>query len=251
MSTELAIVPAYNEAESIEKVLAELHEMAPGTDVLVINDGSTDDTASRALAMGAYVVTLPFNLGIGGAVQTGFRFAHERGYDRVVQVDGDGQHDAGELPKLRNHLASHPATDMVVGSRFLEEASGFRSSATRRVGIRIFARVLSSVLGVPITDPTSGFRMTGRRGIALFARDYPHDYPEVEALLMMRSHQLRSAEVQVTMRERQGGVSSITSLRSFYYMIKVTLALAVGILRVPPAVWRSASPTYSTHDEPA
>lgn len=242
MSGELAIVPAYNEAESIDRVIEELRSRAPGLDILVVNDGSTDDTASRARAAGAHVITLPFNLGIGGAVQTGFRFAHERGYDRVVQVDGDGQHDAAEIGKLRDHLLEHPEIDMVVGSRFLRESTGFRSSATRRIGIRWFSRALSAVLGTPFTDPTSGFRMTGRKGIALFARDYPHDYPEVEALLMMRSHDLRSAEVHVVMRERQGGASSITTLGSIYYMLKVSLALVVGIMRVRPAALRTPAP---------
>ncbi len=237
MPAQLAIVPAYNESESIGRVVAELGEHAPGFDVVVIDDGSTDETSERARAAGAEVVRHPFNLGIGGAVQSGYLYASERGYDVAVQVDGDGQHDPRCLADMLSYLNAHDELDMVTGSRFLaDDGDGFRSSAPRRLGIRIFSSVLSRVVGQRVTDPTSGLRMCGRRGIDLFARDYPHDYPEVEAVLLMHAHALRSVELPVRMRERTGGVSSINSTRSIYYMIKVLLAVFVGLFRARPAV---------------
>jgi glycosyltransferase involved in cell wall biosynthesis len=248
MPAQLAIVPAYNESASIGRVIAELGEHAPGFDVVVIDDGSTDDTAERASAAGADVVRHPFNLGIGGAVQSGYLYASERGYDLAVQVDGDGQHDPRSLGVMLEHLRTHPELDMVTGSRFLaEDGDGFRSSAPRRLGIRIFSWVLSRIVGQNVTDPTSGLRMCGPRGIDLFARDYPHDYPEVEAVLLMHAHALRSVELPVRMRERTGGVSSINSTRSVYYMIKVLLAVFVGLFRARPAV-RSGEPAPVTAD---
>jgi glycosyltransferase involved in cell wall biosynthesis len=237
MSRHLAIVPAYNESASVVAVITELHEHAPDFDVVVVDDGSTDDTSDRARSAGADVLRLPYNLGIGGAVQSGYLYAAERGYDIAVQVDGDGQHDPRCLDDLLIHLRSHPELDMVTGSRFLApDGEGFRSSAPRRLGIRIFSKVLSWIVGQRVTDPTSGLRMSGRRGIELFARDYPHDYPEVEAVLLMHAHQLTSVEVPVKMRERTGGVSSINSTRSVYYMIKVLLAVFVGLFRARPSV---------------
>jgi glycosyltransferase involved in cell wall biosynthesis len=237
MSGHLAIVPAYNESASIARVVSELREHAAGFDVVVVDDGSTDDTSDRARSAGAEVLRHPYNLGIGGAVQSGYMYASERGYDIAVQVDGDGQHDPRCLGFMLEHLESHPELDMVTGSRFLaDDGDGFRSSAPRRLGIRIFAGVLSRIVGQQVTDPTSGLRMAGRRGIELFARDYPHDYPEVEAVLLMHAHQLASVELPVKMRERTGGVSSINSTRSIYYMIKVLLAVFVGLFRARPTV---------------
>ncbi len=242
MTAQIAIVPAYNEAASISAVVAELGEHAPGFDVVVIDDGSTDDTAERARAAGADVVRHPFNLGIGGAVQSGYLYASERGYDIAVQVDGDGQHDPRCLADMRAYLDAHPELDMVTGSRFLaDDGHGFRSSAPRRLGIRIFSGVLSRIVGQRVTDPTSGLRMCRRRAIDLFARDYPHDYPEVEAVLLMHAHALSSVELPVRMRERTGGTSSINSTRSIYYMVKVLLAVFVGLFRARPAV-RSGEP---------
>ena len=237
MLKHLAIVPAYNESASVARVVTEIREHAPSFDVVVIDDGSTDDTSDEARTAGAEVIRHPFNLGIGGAVQTGYQFAAERGYDVAVQVDGDGQHDPRCLADLLAHLLAHPELDMVTGSRFLaDDGNGFRSSVTRRAGIRIFSGVLSRIVGQAVTDPTSGLRMAGRRGIELFAHDYPHDYPEVEAVLLMHAHQLTSVEVPVRMRERTGGVSSINSTRSAYYMVKVLLAVFVGLFRARPVV---------------
>jgi glycosyltransferase involved in cell wall biosynthesis len=227
----LAIVPAFNEEASVGRVIDEIRAFDPAFDIVVVDDGSTDRTAGVAVDRRAHVVRLPFNLGIGGAMQTGFRFALEHGYDVAVQVDGDGQHDPGELPKILQPVLDGEA-DLVVGSRFARpDAVAYRSSVVRRVGIRLFAGVVSAVVGQRVTDTTSGFRAVNRRGIALFAVDYPHDYPEVEATIMCVKHKLRLTEVSVEMRERSGGRSSITALRSVYYMIKVLLAIFVGLFR--------------------
>ena len=237
MSKLLAIVPAYNEAGAIADTVSEIHRQAPGFDVVVVDDGSTDGTGDIARRTGARVLQLPFNVGIGGAVQAGYVFAAENDYEVAVQVDGDGQHDPRCLQVMVDHLRSHPELNMVTGSRFISaDGDGYRSSASRRLGIRIFGRILSAVVGRPVTDPTSGLRMTDRRGIELFARDYPHDYPEVEAVLLLHHHRLTAEEIPVRMRERQSGVSSINASRSAYYMIKVLLAIFVGLLRTRPTV---------------
>jgi glycosyltransferase involved in cell wall biosynthesis len=236
VSRHLAIVPAHNEADAIAATIADINTFAPDFDVLVVDDGSTDQTMAIASRAGAGVVRLPFNLGIGGAVQTGYVFADEHGYDIAVQVDGDGQHDASELPRLLDGLRRRPEIDMVVGSRFLSDDGGFRSSAARRAGIRIFARLLSRITGQLVTDPTSGFRMVNRTGIRLFASDYPHDYPEVEAILLMHAHKLRSCEIPVRMRQRTSGVSAISFSQSGYYMIKVLLAVFIGLFRSHAAI---------------
>jgi glycosyltransferase involved in cell wall biosynthesis len=225
----LAIVPAYNEEASIGRVIDEIRVLDPAFDVVVVDDGSVDQTAAVAYERGVHVVRLPFNLGIGGAMQTGYRFALEHGYDLAVQIDGDGQHDPRELPKILQPLLDGRA-DLVVGSRFGSDGA-FRSSAARRIGIRVFASVVSAVVGQRVTDTTSGFRAVNKGGIALFAADYPHDYPEVEATVMCVKHKLRLTEVPVRMRERTGGQSSITAYRSVYYMTKVLLAIFVGLFR--------------------
>jgi glycosyltransferase involved in cell wall biosynthesis len=229
----LAVIPAYNEADTILDVVESLHRDAPDFDVLVIDDGSTDQTTSLALASGARVLRHPFNLGIGGAVQSGFTYALENGYQRMVQVDADGQHVPGEIHRLALAMDDAPEIDMVCGSRFLTD-TGYPAPISRRTGIHIFAFLLSRIVGQRVTDPTSGFRLYNRRGISLFARDYPHDYPEVEAVLMVHHHRLRMIEVPVRMRERGGGVSSIGSGKSAYYMIKVLLAIFVGLARRRP-----------------
>jgi glycosyltransferase involved in cell wall biosynthesis len=229
---KLAIVPAYNEERSIDWVVRSIRETCPQFDVLVIDDGSTDATAAKAETAGAKVIVHPFNLGIGGAMQSGFRYAFRHDYDFAVQVDADGQHDPGEIGALAGVIAEH-GIDMASGSRFLED-SGYRAPAGRRLGIRIFSVVLSRLCGQAVTDPTSGFRLCNRRAIELFARDYPHDYPEVEAILMVNAHRLRMQEVPVRMHARRDGRSSITSGESMYYMIKVLLAIFVGLFRKRP-----------------
>jgi glycosyltransferase involved in cell wall biosynthesis len=228
----LAIVPAYNEERTIRAVVEQVRREAPGFDVVVVDDGSTDCTAQLAEAAGARVLRHPFNLGIGGAVQSGYRYAYEQGYELAVQVDGDGQHDPAEIQALLRAMGT-AEVDMVCGSRFLEQ-SGYRAPAGRRFGIHLFSAVLSMIVRERVTDPTSGFRLCNRRAIELFARDYPHDYPEVEAILMVHAHRLRMQEVPVRMHERQGGRSSITSVESAYYMIKVMLAIIVGLFRRRP-----------------
>jgi glycosyltransferase involved in cell wall biosynthesis len=225
----VAIVPALNEERSIRRVIEELRAFDPGLEIVVVSDGSSDRTADVAEQYGAHALRLPFNLGIGGAVQTGFRYAYENDFDVAVRVDGDGQHDASQLDRVLAPVLAGDA-DIAVGSRFTG-GDGYRSSRSRRVGIRILASVVSTLVGQRVTDTTSGFQALNRAGIALFARDYPHDYPEVEATVMVFKHELRLVEVPVTMREREHGRSSITALRSIYYMVKVLLALAVGVFR--------------------
>jgi glycosyltransferase involved in cell wall biosynthesis len=232
MARSLAIVPSYNEEATVEAVVSRIRAEAPDFDILVVDDGSTDDTTLRARAAGAAVARLPFNLGIGGTVQTGYRYALAGGYEYAVQVDGDGQHDPAEIKKLVERIHADPPVEMVYGTRFAE-GGGFQSTLVRRFGIRLFAKVLSLVTGSKVTDPTSGFRLCDRRAIALFAENYPIDYPEVEAILLMHRNQLKSAEVPVLMHARGGGSSSITVLRSGYYMLKVLLAVFVGLFRKP------------------
>jgi glycosyltransferase involved in cell wall biosynthesis len=225
----IAIVPALNEEVTVGRVIDEIRAFDEGFDIVVVDDGSLDRTAGVAADRGAHVLRLPFNLGIGGAMQTGFRFAFEQGFDVAVQIDGDGQHDPQQLPKILQPVLDGEA-DICVGSRFTGEGA-YRSSFARRIGIRIFARIVSLVVRQKVTDTTSGFRAVNRRGIALFAADYPHDYPEVEATVMSVKHKLRLTEVPVEMRERGGGTSSITVIRSVYYMTKVLLAIFVGLFR--------------------
>ncbi|MBJ7353323.1 MAG: glycosyltransferase family 2 protein [Thermoleophilaceae bacterium] len=239
MARNLAIVPSYNEEATVAAVVERIRAEAPDFDVLVVDDGSTDETTLRAREAGADVARLPFNLGIGGTVQTGYRYALAGGYEYAVQVDGDGQHDPAEIKKLVARIHADPPVEMVYGTRFAE-GTGFQSTSARRFGIRLFALVLSAVTGSKVTDPTSGFRLCDRRAIALFADNYPIDYPEVEAILLMHRNQLKSAEVPVVMHERGGGSSSITVLRSGYYMMKVLLAVFVGLFRKPIEVEAAA-----------
>jgi hypothetical protein len=225
----IAIVPAYNEEKNLPRLLGELHALDPDLEVVVVSDGSTDRTIEVAAAAGAHVVQLPFNLGIGGAVQTGFRFAWEGGYELAVRLDGDGQHDPAQLRAVVAPVVADEA-DLAIGSRFLS-GGGYKSSAARRVGIRVLARVVSWIAHERLTDTTSGFQAHNRRSIRLFAADLPHDYPEVEGLVMAIRHKLRVVEVPVTMREREHGRSSISTLGSVYYMIKVLLAVFVDLFR--------------------
>ena len=229
-SSCLAVIPAYNEQATVADVIAKLHARTPQLDVVVIDDGSTDATGRVAEESGASVLRLPFNLGIGGAVQAGFKYADDHGYDYMVQVDADGQHDPAEIAKLFSEVSADGRPDMVCGSRFATP-TGYIAPISRRTGIHLFAFLLSRLLRQPVTDPTSGFRLYNRRAISLFARDYPHDYPEVEAVLMLHHHKLTMREVPVRMFQRGGGVSSISSGKSLYYMIKVLLALFVGLGR--------------------
>ena len=231
----VAIVPALNEAETIAGVVEEIRAVDPGFEILVVDDGSTDATWAEARRAGARVARLPYNVGIGGAVQTGYQYARDHGFQLAVQIDGDGQHDPVELAQLLAPISEDRA-DMVVGSRFLD-AGDYRPSFPRKMGIRLLAGVVSVLVRQRMTDPTSGFRAVNRRGIVLFAAEYPHDYPEAEANVVAYRRRLRVVEVPVVMRERAAGRSSITAPRSFYYMVKVVLALFISVFRrYPPAV---------------
>ena len=225
----IAIVPALNEEGSVGRVIDEIRAFDPDFEVVVVDDGSWDRTAAVAAGRGAHVVRLPFNLGIGGAVQTGFRFAHEHGFELAVRVDGDGQHDPAQLSALLEPVLAGEA-DIAVGSRFAA-SGGYRSTRSRRLGIGILARTVSALVRQRVTDPTSGFQALNRHGVALFAADYPHDYPEVEATVMLFKHRLRLKEVPVAMRERAAGQSSIGAIRSVYYMVKVLLAIFIALFR--------------------
>lgn len=225
----LAIVPAFNECGNIGRTVSEIHRLSPHVDVLVINDGSVDDTAREAAQAGGMVVSLPFNLGIGAAVQTGFKYAKAHSYDIAVQIDGDGQHDASFVQKLIAPIVEGQA-DMVVGSRFIQK-TGFQSSFSRRVGINFFVHLINALTGVKISDPTSGFRAYGKKLIALFSEYYPHDFPEPEAIVVTRQAGGRIVELPVVMRAREAGISSIKYLKTLYYMAKVTLAILVHMIR--------------------
>jgi len=227
----LVIVPAYNEAEAIGRTIRDLRRHAPWADVLVVNDGSADDTGEVARAAGAKVLDLPVNLGIGGAVQTGYRYAYENDYDMAFQFDGDGQHRARRLQELAQPILAGE-TDMIVGSRFLRPR-GMTAQGSRWAGIKILAVAVSLVTGMKITDPTSGFRGGGRKVIRLFAQTYPQDYPEPESLVLVHKQGFCVQEVPATMRRRRGGVSSISMLHGVQYMAKVVLAVLMEALKAP------------------
>jgi hypothetical protein len=229
----VAVVPAYNEEGAIGKLVDEIAEHQPELDVVVLDDCSTDETAAVAEEHGATVLRLPFNVGIGGAVQTGFRYALEQDYDVAVRLDGDGQHVPAEISKLLGPVERGEA-NLVIGSRFVDPNGSYRPPLARRLGIRTFARVVSLLGGQRVTDTTSGFVALDRLGIELFASEYPHDYPEVEATLVALRSGLRLRQVQVDMRERETGASSITFVRSLYYIVKVMLALLVASVRRYP-----------------
>jgi glycosyltransferase involved in cell wall biosynthesis len=234
----LLIIPAFNEQEALGGLLAEiaaLRETAPAElgvelETVVVDDGSADRTAAVARAGGARVVALCKNLGIGGAVQSGIRLAYREGFDFAAQVDGDGQHPPGELRRLLEPARGKDAPDLIVGTRYREEGSGFRSTPLRRLG-SAWLRTILRVCGVRVTDPTSGFRLYGPRALGLFDETYPYDFPEPESLAVARAAGLAIAEVPVTMRERQGGRSSISGFSTIYYMLKVTLAVALAYIR--------------------
>jgi glycosyltransferase involved in cell wall biosynthesis len=225
----LIIVPAFNEEESLPGVIQDLREHAPTADVLVVNDGSMDRTAAIARELGVTVLDLPINLGIGGAVQAGYLYAERNGHDFAVQFDGDGQHPGEDIEKLLKPLIAGTA-DLVVGSRFIA-SGGYAVPFFRKLGIGIFSFTLSRIMGITVTDGTSGFRAVNRKVIEFFSRIYPDDYPEVEALVLLHKVNMRMAEVAVTMRGRTGGRSSITPARSLYYMAKVLMAIFIDLMK--------------------
>lgn len=226
---KIVIIPAYNEQASIEKTVQDIKENAPDFDYVVVNDCSTDNTLEICEKQGINVLKLPINLGIGGAVQSGYLFAYRNGYDIAVQFDGDGQHSAKHLEAMVSSLKDENA-DMVIGSRFIEN-KGFQSSFIRRVGIKHFNVLIKMLTGKVVTDPTSGMRMVNRDVIKLFSEDYPKDYPEPESVVQIITMGKNVVEVPVVMNERTEGVSSISPLKSIYYMIKVTIAMVIARIR--------------------
>lgn len=221
----LVIIPAYNEAENIVRVVRQMMEQAPQYDYLVVNDGSTDDTLALCKREGFQYIDLPINMGIGGAVQAGYIYARKNRYDIAVQMDGDGQHDITYLERMIAPILAGEA-DVVIGSRFLEK-EGFQSSAGRRAGINILSFLIWLTTGRRIKDVTSGYRAVNRMFIRIYSEDYPMDYPEPEAIVAAVMHLGRVKEIPVRMRAREGGTSSITFKKSIYYMIKVTLAILI------------------------
>ncbi|MHB8439300.1 MAG: glycosyltransferase family 2 protein [Acidimicrobiales bacterium] len=226
--TVCVVIPAYNEGRSVRRVVERVRAAFPRADVVVVNDGSEDDTGSRAERAGAAVINLPINLGIGGAVQAGYRYAVQRGYDIAVQVDGDEQHDPAEIERLVEPIIRGQA-DMTVGSRWLGRGD-YVAPAARRSGMRILAKMVNLRTKGNFTDTTSGFRAVAGEALRFFAKHYPTDFPEVESLVLATQHRFRVLEVPVRMAQRTHGSSSIGGLRSAYYMARVGLALAIGRL---------------------
>lgn len=230
MTRVLIIVPAYNEAETIGAVLEKLHTHCPDYDVVVVDDGSTDATAQRVRESGkAALLKLPHNLGIGGGMQTGFKYAAREGYDIAVQCDADGQHPVDAIPEIIARLEQGDA-DMIIGSRYVAD-TGYQPSLVRRIGKSLLSRWIDLLIGGGITDTTSGFRAINRKVIRIFAESYPEDYPEPEALVILHRHGLTAKEIPVTMHARQGGRTSIRPHGAVYYMVKVTLAIFIDLFR--------------------
>lgn len=232
MTDALVIIPALNEERTIAGVIQSIRKAVPDIDVIVISDGSTDQTAALARAAGVHVVSLPVNLGIGGAMQTGYRYAERHGYQYAVQIDADGQHDPRDLPLLLAQARRGDA-DMILGSRFVVP-TGYKLSHVRRAVMRLLSAMIRLAIGYSIKDTTSGFRVVNRRAIALFARHYPQDYPETEVLVLLHRYRMRVHEVPVEMRQRVAGRSSISWLQAPWYTFKVALAIVLEVLRARP-----------------
>ena len=235
----LVIIPAFNEQEALGGLLTEIKALAASwigdveLEAVVVDDGSTDQTAEVARANGARLLRLCRNLGIGGAVQAGLQLAHRERFDFAVQIDGDGQHPPSELHRLLEPARGATAPDLVVGTRYGVVQDGFRSTALRRLGSSWLRFILRAVVGLRVTDPTSGFRLYGARALRLFSETYPYDFPEPESLAVAQAAGLTVIEMPVTMRERQGGRSSISGYKSVYYMLKVTVAVVLAYARTP------------------
>lgn len=226
----LIIIPAYNEAESIEGVISAVKKELPEADIVVINDGSRDDTSAIAKRLGVTVADLPYNMGIGVAMQTGYRYAAlKNNYDIAVQVDADGQHPPDQIKCIIGPIVEEKA-DAVIGSRFLIKGE-YHPSLARNIGIKVFSVVVSMITGKKLTDTTSGFRAVNKRIISFFAQNYPEDYPEVEAIVLLHKAGFSIIEISVKMKARAGGKSSITALHALYYMVKVLLAVFINVLK--------------------
>jgi glycosyltransferase involved in cell wall biosynthesis len=226
----LVIVPALNEEGAVAEVVRSIQRHVPGAPVLVIDDCSTDGTIAAARAAGADVLPLPHHLGLGGCVQAGYKLAHELGFRYVIRVDGDGQHDPGDIPRIFERL-KESGCEMVIGSRFAG-GNGFDNGTARSIGIRFFRLVLRPILGRPVQDPTSGFVGLNHRALELFSRSFPLEYPEIEALVVLQRKRFRFEEVPCKMRPRTTGRSSITTIKSFYYIAHVLLGVFVNVLRI-------------------
>lgn len=231
MKRLLIIIPAYNEADSIEDLLYEIEtlKLPLHADIIVINDCSSDQTSSILTRKNVPHINLPVNLGIGGAVETGFKYALINNYDYAVQVDGDGQHQPVEILKLLEAMLSS-SSDIIIGSRFIKN-SGFQSTTARRIGIRIFKGLINLLCGIKISDATSGFRLYNKKSIEFLADKYPDEYPEPESIVILHLNSFNITEVSVSMRERKKGKSSIQTLSSLYYMMKVSLAIIFSFLK--------------------
>ncbi|MBE5812298.1 MAG: glycosyltransferase family 2 protein [Clostridiales bacterium] len=223
MNKILIIVPAYNEAKTIKSVVNQLNINIPEADILVINDCSTDETETILKKENINHISLISNLGIGGAMQTGYLYALKNDYDIAVQIDGDGQHDSYNIKEVLKPIYENEA-DMVIGSRYVEKTS-YKTPIFRRLGMIYFKKIITLLTDKKINDTTSGYRAVNKKVIKLFANDYPNDYPEVEVLVKLNKQGFRVSEVAVEMRERKAGFSSITPIKSVYYMIKVTFNL--------------------------
>lgn len=232
----LVIVPAFNEQVTIAHVIREVRQTLPGVELVVIDDGSVDATATLARDAGAAVLSLPYHLGLGGAVQAGYKLAYELGYQYVIRIDADGQHDARDIPKLFETLRDS-GCQMVIGSRFLED-DRHHTSFARKTGVRFFRAVLRPILGRSVRDPTSGFVGVSRQALQVFSRSFPLEYPEIEALVVLQRRAFRFVEIPVGFRPRMGGKSSITALKSVYYIVHVLLGVLVNILKFERRRWR-------------
>lgn len=226
---KIIVIPAYNEEGNLEKTVRDIRENAPDFDYVIVNDCSTDNTLGMCLEKGFSYLNLPVNLGIGGAVQTGYRYAYYHGYDLAVQFDGDGQHSAKFLAQMAKVL-EETESDMVIGSRFIEK-EGFQSSGLRRIGIRYFSLLIKLLTGKTVTDPTSGMRMINRKLLKKFTNEYPKDYPEPESVVTVLSEKHKVTEIPVVMNEREEGISSISLRNSVYYMIKVSFAVVIARMK--------------------
>ena len=226
---KLVIIPAFNEEGNLEKTIKDIKDNAPDFDYVIINDCSTDKTLEMCRRHGFSYLNLPVNLGIGGAVQTGYRYAYYHGYDIAVQFDGDGQHSASHLEDMVTTLID-TESDMVIGSRFIEK-EGFQSSGLRRIGIKYFTGLIKLLTGKKITDPTSGMRMVNIKLLEKFSDEYPKDYPEPESVVTILAEKYKVMEIPVVMNEREEGVSSISLKNSVYYMIKVSFAILIARMK--------------------
>jgi len=232
----LIIVPAYNEQATLTGVIREVKQVLPDVSVVVIDDGSADATATLARDAGARVLSLPYHLGLGGAVQAGYKLAYELGYQYVIRIDGDGQHDARDIPKLFETLRTS-GCQMVIGSRFLD-GDAHHTSFMRKTGVRFFRAVLRPILGKSVRDPTSGFVGVNREALQVFSKSFPLEYPEIEALVVLQRRAFRFVETPVRVRPRMGGRSSITAVKSVYYIVHVLLGVLVNILKFERRRWR-------------